>query len=257
MPRGLISGRNYSECDIFNQALYPRMREEPLLDNDDCIVVPVRNNEHPHFRRIGNASFDKILGKAENNPTHDDCVTYLHNQLMSHGSKKIKFCTYVFENGKKEEQVVFSPLNDSNYTWYKEADARIAFHDKFYIQPDIGGRDVNKFFPRSSYPNVIIEVVRTHSPDKDTFQKLLEISKTNYHVYFYFIGEGKRASVLNNTSVSENEIKIRLSHYLIGGEIYKNGKPYAAQKDNESFEKWYDYLKNSYFTNAMEKVQKV
>lgn len=255
MPRGLISGRNYSECDIFDRTLYPRMKEEPLLNNDDCIVVPVRNEASPHFRRVGNPSFGRMLGKAEDNPTHDDCVNYLHDQLMNHDFQKIMFSTYIFEKDKKyEEQVIFSPLNDSNYTWYKEADARIAFHDESYIQPDISGRDVNKFFPRSAYPNIIIEVVRTHSPDKDTFQKLLEISKTNHHVYFYFIGEGRNSSILNDISVRNNELKIRLSHYLIGGQLYKNGNSYAAKKDSESFEHWYNYLKNTYFTNAMEKA---
>jgi len=234
------------------------MKEEPLLDNDDCIVVPVRNEASPHFRRVGNPSFGKMLGKAENNPTHDDCVNYLYKKLTNHNFKKIMFSTYVFEkNGSYEEQVIFSPLNDSNYTWYKEADARIAFHDGYYIQPDIGGRDISKFFPRSSYPNVIIEVVRTHSPDKDTFQKLLEISKTNHHVYFYFIGEGRSDSKLNGVFEFNNELKIRLSHYLIGGQLYKNGNSYAAKKANESFEHWYDYLKNSYFTYAMEKAQQV
>ncbi|EBI5269569.1 hypothetical protein DPG66_20265, partial [Salmonella enterica] len=81
MPRGLISGRDYSECDIFDHTLYPRMREEPLLNEDDCIVVPVRNEITPHFRRVGNPSFGKRLGRAEDNPTHDNCVNYLYDEL--------------------------------------------------------------------------------------------------------------------------------------------------------------------------------
>jgi len=196
-----------------------------------------------------------MLGKAENNLTHDNCVNYLYQQLKNQNIQKIMFSTYVFGEDKKyEEQVIFSPLNDSNYGWYKEADARIAFHDQSYIQPDIGGRDINRFFPRSAYPNIIIEVVRTHYPDKDTFQKLFEISKTNHHIYFYFIGEDKKTSALNNASIFNNALKIRVSHYLIGGQVYKNGNSYAAKKDNESFEHWYNYLKNTYFTYAMEKA---
>ncbi|MBW6642256.1 hypothetical protein KXT57_24445, partial [Salmonella enterica subsp. enterica serovar Weltevreden] len=62
--------------------------------------------------------------------------------------------------------VIFSPLKDSDFGWYKEKDARIAFHEDSYIQPDIGGRDRNKFFPRSAYPNIIIEVI--FSPLKDS-----------------------------------------------------------------------------------------
>lgn len=255
MPRGLISGRDYSEFDIFDQTLYPRMKEEPLLDEDDCIVVPVRNENCPHFRRIGDPSFGKKLDRTENNPTHDDCVNYLYDELNNKNIKTVKFLTFVFaKNGKYEEQVIFSPTNDSDFQWYKEKDARISFHEGSYIQPDIGGRDRNKFSPRSAYPNIIIEVVRTHYPDKDTFQKLLELSKTNYHIYFYFINEGNKSSKLNRLSVINNVLKIRVSHYLIGGQLYKNGNFYAPKKEDESFEHWYQYLKNSYFITAMEKA---
>lgn len=255
MPRGLISGRDYTEYDIFDPTLYPRMKEEPLLNEDDCIVVPVRNENAPHFRRVGNPSFGKRLGRAENNPTHDDCVNYLYDELNNENIEVVKFSTYVFaEDGKYEEQVIFSPLNDSDFQWYKEQDARIAFYEGSYIQPDIGGRDRNKFFPRSAYPNIIIEVVRTHIPDKNTFQKLFELSKTNHHVYFYFINEGRRSSKLNNLYVKNNVLKIRVSHYLIGGQLYKNGNSYSPQGEEETFEDWYQYLENSYFINAMEKA---
>ncbi|EPF5366173.1 hypothetical protein ACT7O0_000754 [Salmonella enterica subsp. enterica serovar Infantis] len=255
MPRGLISGRDYSECDIFDHTLYPRMKEEPLLNEDDCIVVPVRNEITPHFRRVGNPSFGKRLGRAEDNPTHDNCVNYLYDELNNKNIEDVKFSTYVFaEDRTYEEQVIFSPLKDSDFGWYKEKDARIAFHEDSYIQPDIGGRDRNKFFPRSAYPNIIIEVIRTHYPERDTFQKLLELSKTNHHVYFYFIDEGNKKSKLNSLSIKNGILTLRVSHYLIGGQLYKNGNCYAPKGEDESFEHWYQYLENSYFTNAMERA---
>lgn len=255
MPRGLISGREYTEEDIFDLALYPRMKEEPLLNDDDCIVVPVRNESAPHFRRVGNPSFGRRIGREENNPTHDDCVNYLYNELANPEISEVKFSTNVFaEDRTSEEQVIFSPINDSDYKWYKEKDARIAFQESAYIQPDIAGRDRNRFFPRSAYPNVIIEVVRTHHPDMSTFQKLLELSNTNHHIYFYLIGEGRRSSKFNNLSVADDVLKIRVSHYLIGGTLYKNGNPYAPRGENETFEHWYEYLENSYFTRAREEA---
>lgn len=253
MPRGLISGRNYLESDIFDTILYPRMKEEPLLNEDDCIVVPVRKENAPHFRRVGDSSFGDRLGRSENNPTHDNCVNYLYAELNSENVDTVKFSTYFFsEDRKYEEQVIFSSLSDSVFQWYKEKDARIAFYEGCYIQPDIAGRDVNRFFPRSAYPNIIIEVIRTHHPDKATFQRLFELSKTNHHVYFYFISEGSNSSKLNGFSFKNNEFKIRVSHYLIGGVLYKNGKSYPARRESESFEHWFNYLVNSYFTIAME-----
>ncbi|EDD2605367.1 hypothetical protein GA538_23825, partial [Salmonella enterica] len=106
MPRGLISGRDYSECDIFDHSLYPRMKEEPLLNDDDCIVVPVRNEIAPHFRRVGNPSFGKRLGRAEDNPTHDNCVNYLYDELNNKNIEAVKFSTYVFAADRTYEEQV-------------------------------------------------------------------------------------------------------------------------------------------------------
>ncbi|MBU2918065.1 hypothetical protein KO505_08835 [Psychrosphaera sp. F3M07] len=257
MPRGLISGRTYSSADILDITIYPRMKEEPLLDDDDCIVVPVRNEDTPHFRKVGEPSFGKRLGREENDPTHNSCVSYIFEELSKPEINSIKFSTNFFaDDGTFEEQVVFGSLGDSDYKWYKEADARIAFHENSYIQPDIAGCDNKKFFPRSAYPNVILEVIRTHEPELETFQKLFELSKTNCHIYFYFIGKGRNSSKFNSLDVNGQELKVRISHYLIGGKLYKNGKAYAPQKEGETFKHWYNYLRSSFFTTAKEGVAK-
>ncbi|MEP8604606.1 hypothetical protein ABKW00_02020 [Enterobacter hormaechei] len=255
MPRGLISGQKYSVDDIHDNYLYLKMKGEPLIDNDDCIVIPVRNEKSPHFRKIGNVAFGTRLGRAENDQTHNKCVNSLYEELRNPKITKITITTYVFNERQKEEQVIFSTLNESKYGWFKEGEARIAFEDSTYIQPDIGGREINKFFPRSIYPNIIIEVIRTHSPDKETFEKLVELSKVNHHVYFYFIGSGRMSSGLNNFTVSKGELKIRVSHYLIGGEVYKNGNPVNI-RNNKTFDVWYNELNNGYFTFAKEIARK-
>lgn len=253
MAYGVISKREYVEEDIFDQAIYPRMKEEPLLDEDDCLVVPVRNKATPHFRRVGARSFGERLGRAENNPTHDKCVSYIYEELLMR-SRGVKFSTYVFTgDGTYEEQVIFSTLPGSDYRWYREADARIAFHDGKFIQPDLAGRDANRFFPRSSCPNIIIEVIRTHMPDCSTFERLVELSKENCHIYFYFIDEGRRGGKFNNLRCSDECVVVRVSHYLIGGRLYKNGSPTLEQKEGETVSNWYRYLSNSYFKQAMEK----
>lgn len=253
MVRGTISGRDYSEEDIFDARLYPRMKEEPLLNDDDCLVVPVRNENAPHFRRIGNPSFGKRLGRDENNPTHDDCVKFLFDEMNDNNIIKIRFSTYVFNDNRKfEEQVIFEPLHESKYLWFMENNCRIAFSDETYIKPDLAGRDASKFFPRAAYPNIILEVVRTHIPDKNTFQKLFELSKCNHHVYFYFIAEDRNTSKLNHLKVKEDVLNIRVSHYLLGGKLFRNGEEFYPQKDHESFEDWYRYLTNSYFIKAKE-----
>ncbi|WP_200882991.1 hypothetical protein [Cellvibrio mixtus] len=251
MVYGIISGQRYFEEDIFNPIIYPKMKDEPLLNNDDCLVVPVRNERTPHFRRIGNPSFIKRLGRDENNPTHDKCVRSLFDKLTSPEIDRIQFSTYIFGENR-EEQVIFKTIDDSKYIWFMENDCRTAFGDETYIKPDLAGRDSTRFFPRSAYPNIIIEVVRTHIPSPETFQKLFELSLCNHQIYFYFIAEGKESSKVNHVKTEEKILTIRVSHYLIGGKVFKNGEEYSPKRDSETIAEWYNHLKNSYFIKAKE-----
>jgi hypothetical protein len=68
------------------------------------------------------------------------------------------------------------------------------------------------------------------------------------------IGEGKKSSKFNSLSVVDGNLKLRISHYLIGGELYKNGTLYAPKSEGETFEHWYQYLGNTYFTSAREQA---
>lgn len=88
----------------------------------------------------------------------------------------------------------------------------------------------------------------------ETFEKLYELSKTNSHVYFYFISQGNRTSKLNHFKDQEGGIVIRLSHYLIGGQLYRNGNAVYPKQKDETFDHWYDYLSTAYFRSAMEKT---
>ncbi len=254
--RGGFSNRVYQVEDIFSQALYPRMREEPLLNDADELVIPVRKTGGPHFRRIGRASFGARLGRGENDPTHNQCVSLLHETLSREEVKRVSISVYVFDDkGNYEEQVIFSTLAGTDYRWFMENTARVGFHDERYIQPDLSGRDANKFFPTSSSPNVIIEVIRTHIPEETTFARLQELSKANTLVVFYFINERARGSKINNFREEDGHMTIRASKYMLGGELYLNGSPVKAQQPNESFSHWYEYLTNTYFADGMKQAK--
>jgi hypothetical protein len=253
MPaRGGFSNRVYQDEDIFSQALYPRMREEPLLNDADELVIPVRKTGGPHFRRIGRPSFGSRLGRAENNPTHDMSVSMLHTLLSSEDTKRVSVSVYVFDDqGVFEEQVIFSTLAGTDYRWFMENTARVGFHDEKYIQPDLSGRDANKFFPTSSSPNVIIEVIRTHIPEETTFARLQELSKANTLVVFYFISDRAKGSKINNWRTEGDHTTIRVSRYMMSGNLYINGNPVAPQQQGESFSHWYDYQTNTFFANGI------
>lgn len=254
--RGGISNRVYQVEDIFDRALYPRMREEPLLNEADELVIPVRKTSGPHFRRIGRASFGTRLGRGENDPTHNQCVTLLHENLSSEKINRISVSAYVFDdNGNHEQQVIFSTLAGTDYRWFMESTARVGFHDERYIQPDLSGRDANKFFPTSSSPNVIIEVIRTHIPEETTFARIQELSKANTLVLFYFINERAESSKINNFRVEDNHLTIRVSRYMVGGEAYINGTPVYSQRLGETFSHWYGFLTNSFFADGMKQAK--
>lgn len=247
--KGGVSGRNYSEKDIFDD-LYLEMKAEPLFNDADELVVPVRKKGGAHFRRIGNASFGTQIGRAENDPTHNACVKYLNDELSSLLNKRVTISSYIFaEDGSFEEQVFFSTLPHTQYSWFMESDARVAFDDHKYIQPDLAGRDSSLFFPRASRPNIIIEVIRTHAPEQETFKRLYELSLANTVVAFYFVSVGK-SSKLNNFRRDAGVGKLRVSHYIINGEVYKNGQSFYSRRQNESLEEWYVRLSVKYFEPA-------
>lgn len=251
--KGGISGRKYSEDDIFDD-LYIKMKAEPLFNEADELVVPVRKKGGAHFRRIGNASFGTQIGRAENDPTHNACVKHLHDELSDLINDRVTISSYIFaEDGSFEEQALFSTLPHTQYRWFMEADARIAFDDHKYIQPDLAGRDSSLFFPRASRPNIIIEVIRTHAPEQETFKRLYELSLANTIVVFYFVASGK-SSKLNNLRRADSLLTLRVSHYIIDGEVYKNGHSFFSRKENESLDHWYVRLSSKYFEPAKKSV---
>lgn len=245
---GGVSGGTYKEEDIFDDAKYLKMRSEPLVNDDDEIVIPVRNKNRPHFRRLGKPSFGSRIGRGENNSTHDTCVNFLFDGLSS--AKHIDISIYIFdENGKHQRQVIFSTLAGTKYCWFKEADARIAFRDGTYIQPDLGGRDVSKFFPRSNSPTILIEVIRTHAPELETFKKLYELSLANTMVVFYFVAEDKKISKLNNVPARSDAFEMRISHYMLNGDMYI-GENVRYALDGRDIDEWHLMLSVSYFSKA-------
>ena len=162
----------------------------------------------------------------------------------------------IWNDGKKEEQVIFKSSPDSDYRWFKEDGCRTAFGDRTYIKPDIAGRDSSTYFTDAVCPNIILEVIRTHPPEEKTFQKLVGLSISNHQVYFYFIAEGMRSSAINHyRKLVKGNFNIRVSHYLIGGKVFVNGKERCQQEEGESFDRWYSRLKDEYFESAMKKVK--
>ncbi|WP_287881876.1 hypothetical protein [Aquitalea sp.] len=256
---GLYSRRPYSEAQILDGRVYPQMKAEPLANEDGALVVPVRNKNRPHFRRLGDASFRTRVGTTENDPTHKKVVSWLRGTLQEN---KLKIITKVFddetprasgEGANYEEQVIFLLEEPARYRWFTESECRVAFDGGSYIEPDIAGRDTTVFFPRVGHESVIIEVIQTHYPDFGTFFRLLSLSSLGHIVVLYFVAPDQLDSRYNRYRIDDKvaTMELRPAYYLAQGHVFKNGREWirrAGQSDKD----WYAYLETSYFRVAME-----
>jgi hypothetical protein len=254
--RGITTGTIYRNRDIMNDNKYSLMnQEEALIDNDGDIVFSVRNisgKVSAHFRKDKTSNISRI-GRREVNPSHNDCVNELHRALSQ--SIEIEIFTYLFKSKtEKENIVIFKNMKDSGYSFHREEQARIPFEGSCYIQPDIGGIAANRLFPSTAYPGIIVEVIRTHEPELETFRKLFELSRMNYLIIFYFIDESKKSSILNSFTANEEKISLRVSHYMQDRKLYKNGISKTFLCDGEVFEDWYNGFVKTYFKKAKEKI---
>lgn len=235
------------------------MKAEPLMNEDGALVVPVRNKNRPHFRRLGDASFRTRIGATESDPTHKKVVSWLRRKLQEN---KLKIITRVFdedtqratgEGANYEEQVILLLEEPARYRWFTESECRVAFDGGSYIVPDIAGRDTTVFFPSVGRESVIVEVIQTHYPDCDTFFRLLSLSSLGHIVVLYFVAPDKWDSTYNRCRIDDEAgtMELRPAYYLAQGHVFKNGREWsrgAGQSDKD----WYAYLETSYFRGAME-----
>lgn len=124
----------------------------------------------------------------------------------------------------------------SQYQWVREPETRQWFEAKKYIQPDIYDFDASR---RSAGPNnksVVIEVIRTHEPETETYDRLVKLSELNHLVLFYFCNPNKnhKGSWLGTFDPTVHQpdqpLRLRIEHYLVDGMFYKQGTLFLPEK---------------------------
>jgi hypothetical protein len=223
------------------------MKLEVLSDADDegSIVVPVRRIHAPYFRRVARGAFRTRVGTSEQDETHKKCIDYLFGELSN---QQFGLITYVFEGRNQDIFILKKPSRDFSYAWYKEA--RIPIGDGRYIQSDLCGRDVRTFSMGTKNPGVIIEVVQTHLPEREAFYALLESSRNNMFVGFYFISPGRKSSKFSSLYPKRNGIDLRFAYYMLDGVFYENGEP-IQRAEGLTDQEWYERLLAEQFAYAM------
>lgn len=237
-----MSRERFTEQQILSSNHYARMCKERLFSEDDgSLVVPVRRKEQPHFRRIGGEVYRTLLQSSERDKTHGEAIAALMNVLKT-GVVEIATPTFNGE-GKLDPvgQVLFGPISPGQYHWWDDGGGtRIPLNDGRYIQPDICGKASapTAFSATSGQPNVIIEVIQTHLPEKETLYELLQLSAMNYIVVFYFVAPGRKGTKYSRLSRPGpgKTTRILAAHYLLGRCLLQNGEksgtpaPYLANE---------------------------
>lgn len=249
---GQTTGYRYLEADIFKDAIYIKMMGEPLhLESAPEVTVrPIRRKDAPHFRKDSRNLYSTRVQVRESDPTHNDFIKYLVFEL---NKTKLKISCPTFDEDKTRHpdgQTLHAEMPLDNYVWWEDGTAcRIPTCNGRYIQPDICGRSTLSFFPAAANRSLVIEVIQTHIPSEETFFSLLNLSKYNFLVLFYFVAPGSRKTQYSQSFVKGTETKIRVSHYLMDGKVFNTGGE-VLQSDRSDHD-WYVHLTATYFGTPM------
>lgn len=232
------NNRQYTESNIANAKDLAEMRSTVLRNQAQQIVIPVNHPTRKHFRTVGKASAERLLGEAQDS-THDKCIVYLKRLLEEAGdSFQIvtlvpNFSAYIHSKsgrpaaskGEKKTydlQPIFISEPGSCYKWFTGPSARVHFPDGSYIESDLCGKATASFCASRTMPDIVIEVIRTHPPDAATFEKLIELSTKNTFVLFFIIPEDSVESQINR-AWRMRQLDLRVSFYLKDGLFYEAG----------------------------------
>lgn len=232
------NNRTYTESDIKNATKLAEMRSTVLRNDEKQIVVPVNHPTSKHFRTIGNSLAERLVGDAHDTK-HNECIAYLKRILEKAGdvfqvvTLVPNFSAYIHsesgrpaaQKGEKKTydlQPIFKSCAGSDYKWFSGSDARVRYPDGSYIESDLCGKATASFCASQSRPDIVVEVIRTHPPDFETFEKLLGLSRNNTFVLFFIIPERDVESQMNRAWPVPT-LDVRVSFYLKDGLFYESG----------------------------------
>ena len=200
MTRDVKTARAYSESstftvkDIKDPIKLAQMRSTTLRDDFFNEVIAVRREDGAadHFR--GKAGEMESGERASVDPLHAKTIAQLM-EFLQEGDFSADVVG--FRAGKRVARSIWQALPTSRYAWVTEPSTRIYMQDGAFVQPDIVGYDAQRFTRGPRNPVVVIEVVHAHWPDYPTWLHLLQLSRMNHLILFYFVGEGRESAWLN------------------------------------------------------------
>ena len=229
------SDESFGPEEINDPARYACMTAHALVDENDAPLAAVRRQGAPHFRRLGKEDAVRLLPRAHRSERHTKTINDLLRALRLSG-REIRIFTNVWEedgSANSSEQTLFSYRAGASFDWFTEH--TIQFDDLTRIQPDISGRYATTMAPSGRSPAVIIEVVDTHFPELETFEKLMSLSRTGHQIYFFILGKFPlvHAQRLNKFTIQEDvRLDLRITWALLKGQLVRNGVVQSLEGDD-------------------------
>ncbi|WP_341210206.1 hypothetical protein [Alteromonas stellipolaris] len=213
-----------------------KIKEMELYDeSEEYRVYPRFNEKSPHFYSKSSKvrAYDK--NNKDKSPKHDERVKSLVKKLNEMDCLDIGY--YLFE---KKEKYFESLVRIKNYHW--EAEVSRIIDSKTRVQHDIYGAELSLSMSQRK-PFIAIEVVKTHFPEKNTFESLLKLSKeiplivifdftVKKNYYCELVKDGKR---------------LRINNYIYDGALWDRDKKTKVTTQDYALEY---FKKNGYIDHS-------
>ena len=189
------------------------IRELELYDEfEEYRIYPRFNEKSPHFFCKSSVR-DCDKNRKDKSQKHDKRVDDLVKKLNRLDHINIGYYTFDDENKKFFETLV--SLKD--YTWGSEISRII--DSTYRVQHDVFGANLSLSMSTRK-PFIAIEVVKTHFPEKRTFEGLLKLTKD---IPLLIILD---FTIKSNyyCQVIEDENRLRISHYIYNGAVWNGDK---------------------------------
>lgn len=253
------TGKTFYPIEIEQPDRLATMQSQTLWDADFQEVFPVhcKGKKRSHFK-AKNELLDADIESAEradNDPTHNDAVDSIQQGLTSPKAQSIEVLIKCKPGSKSSSRSVWKSHPSSHYHWFKEPATRLDIDPAHFVQPDVVGTDSTRMSRSKKNPCIVIEVVRTHWPESETFKSLEQLSRMNTLILFYFVKKNlHRNSFVNKANLASAQKAITVSSYLHNGIFYLNDC--AVETDPKlTMDERYIFIKNAAVADAEKKFK--
>jgi hypothetical protein len=191
-----------------------KVRKMELFDeSEEYRLYPRFNEKSPHFysKSSNVRTYDK--NDKDKSTKHDDRVSDLVKDLNKINNLNIGYYLY----DESDNQYFETVIRIEGYHW--EAEVSRIINSNTRVQHDVYGADLSLSMSQRR-PFIAIEVVKTHFPEKNTFESLLKLSKDIPLIVIFDFTVKKNYYC----AVVKGDNQLRISNYIYNGSLWDKAK---------------------------------